>query len=106
LIAADAVHGLILQAVLEAKMPRTNSGLKDPKMYEKLVAAGAPTEKAARISNAAARDGRSVMGAKGGESGSYQNWTVHDLRTRAKEIGLHHYSSLRKDELINELRHG
>jgi hypothetical protein len=82
---------------------RMNS-IKDPELYEKLVDEGNSTQKAARISNAAARDGRSAVGRRGGESGDYDDWTVPDLRARAKQIGLTGYSRLRKSELIDRLR--
>lgn len=49
------------------------SRLKDPELYEKLREEGNSKEKAARISNAAARDGRSKVGERGGESGSYED---------------------------------
>lgn len=83
---------------------RRNSSLKDPELYEELRGDGASKEKAARISNAAARDGRSAVGRRGGEHGDYEDWTVDELRTRAKEIGLTGYSRLRKADLISALR--
>jgi len=84
--------------------PGRQPELKDPALYEKLRTEGNSKEKSARISNAAARSGRSTVGRKGGESGSYDDWTVADLRKRAKELGLTGYSSKKKSELINELR--
>ncbi|NYF18278.1 hypothetical protein HDC37_003134 [Microbacterium sp. AK009] len=83
---------------------RGSSSLKDPDLYEELRKDGASKEKAARISNAAARDGRKTVGRRGGESGSYEDWTVADLRGRAKELGLSGYSSKKKAELIAMLR--
>ncbi|MEV8254185.1 Rho termination factor N-terminal domain-containing protein [Rhodoglobus sp. NPDC076762] len=83
---------------------RKNSSLKDPELYEELREDGASKEKAARISNAAANQGRSEFGRRGGESGSYDDWTVKELRQRAKELDLHGYSSLTKSELIDKLR--
>jgi hypothetical protein len=83
---------------------RQNPSLKDPELYEKLRDDGASKGKAARISNAAAKQGRSTIGEKGGEAGSYEDWTVAHLRERAKEIGLTGSSGKRKSELIAMLR--
>jgi hypothetical protein len=83
---------------------RDNPSIKDPELFEKLVDEGASTQKAARISNAAAARGRSAVGRAGGESGSYDDWTVAELRGRAKEIGLTGYSRLTKPRLIAALR--
>lgn len=83
---------------------RRNSSLKDPELYEELRDEGASKEKAARISNAAAAQGRSAIGRKGGRSGDYEDWTVEDLKKRAKELGLTGYSGKRKSELISALR--
>jgi hypothetical protein len=86
-------------------MPRgKNSRLKDPELYEELREDGASKQKAARISNAAAAQGRSAIGRKGGKSGDYEDWTVPELKSKAKEIGLTGYSKKRKPELIDALR--
>jgi hypothetical protein len=78
--------------------------IKDPELYEELLEDGASKQKAARISNAAARDGRSAVGRKGGKAGDYEDWTVPQLRERAKQLGLTGYSAKRKSELISALR--
>ncbi|MFB4350855.1 Rho termination factor N-terminal domain-containing protein [Microbacterium sp. CR_7] len=83
---------------------RRNNSLKDPELYEELRDDGASKEKAARISNAAAKEGRSTVGRRGGSHGDYEDWTVDELRKRAKEIGLTGYSGKRKAELISALR--
>jgi hypothetical protein len=80
------------------------ASLKDPELYEKLRDDGASKQKAARISNAAAKKGRSAIGRKGGKSGDYEEWTVSDLRAKAKEIGLTGYSGKKKADLISALR--
>lgn len=83
---------------------RGSNSLKDPELYEELRDEGNSKEKSARISNAAARDGRSSVGKRGGESGDYEDWTVDELRGRAKELGITGYSGKRKAELISMLR--
>jgi len=83
---------------------KKNPSLKDEELYEKLREDGASKQKAARISNAAAKEGRSTIGKRGGKAGDYDDWTVSELRSRAKELGLKGYSSQRKAELIEALR--
>jgi len=78
--------------------------LKDPELYDRLREEGNSEEKAARISNAAAREGRSAIGHRGGSAEDYEDRTVDELRDRARELGLHGYSKLRKSELIEKLR--
>lgn len=81
-----------------------NASIKNEKMYRDLRKEGSSKEKAARISNAAAARGVSSVGRKGGKSASYEDWTVPELKERAKELGLSGYSSLTKGKLIAKLR--
>jgi hypothetical protein len=81
-----------------------NPSIKNEKLYRDLRKEGDSKEKAALISNAAAARGSSAIGRKGGEAGSYDDWTVSQLKRRAKELGLSGYSSLTKDKLITKLR--
>ncbi|MDN5754327.1 MAG: Rho termination factor N-terminal domain-containing protein [Micrococcaceae bacterium] len=85
-------------------MAEDTSPIKDEQMYQALRDEGNSKQKSARIANAAARDSRSEVGERGGESGSYDDWTVEELTQRAREIGLTGYSDLTKDELIKALR--
>jgi hypothetical protein len=78
--------------------------VKDSKVYEEIREHGGSKEKAARIANAAAARGRSSVGSKGGQSGSYDDWTVADLRKRAKDLGLSGYSGKKKSQLVSMLR--
>lgn len=80
------------------------SQLKDPELYEALRTDGASKEKAARISNAAAKKGRSAIGSAGGHAVDYEDRTVPELKKRAKELGLSGYSRKRKSELIELIR--
>lgn len=78
--------------------------VKDPELYEKLRDEGSSKEKAARIANAAAREGRSAVGRRGGQHGDYEDWTVKDLRQKAADLDISGRSSMSKKELISALR--
>jgi hypothetical protein len=78
--------------------------VKDSEVYEKVRDEGGSKEKAARIANASAARGRTPVGKKGGQSGSYDDWTVDDLRQRAKDLGLSGYSGKNKSQLVSMLR--
>jgi hypothetical protein len=80
--------------------------VKDPEVYEAIRDQGGSKEKAARIANAGAQKSRSrsSVGRKGGKAGSYDDWTVSDLRKRAKELGLSGYSDKKKSKLIEMIR--
>jgi Rho termination factor, N-terminal domain len=81
-----------------------SSSIKDERLYQDLRKQGDSKEKAARISNAAAARGRSSVGKSGGKSGSYEDWTVPELKKRAKQLGISGYSNLTKAKLITKLR--
>jgi hypothetical protein len=81
-----------------------NPSIKNEKLYQDLRKQGDSEEKAARISNAAAAQGTSSVARKGGKSGSYADWTVPELKKRAKELGISGYSGLTKDKLVAKLR--
>jgi hypothetical protein len=81
-----------------------NSSIKNEKLYQDLRKKGDSKEKAARISNAAAGQGKSKVSRRGGKSGSYEDWTVPQLKKRAKELGMSGYSSLTKGKLISKIR--
>lgn len=87
-------------------MPRGTPSLKDPELYDRLREEGASQEKAARISNAAAKEGRSKIGQRGGAAEDYEDRSVPQLKKRAKELGINGYSKLRKAQLIDALRDG
>jgi hypothetical protein len=83
-------------------MPRAQ--IKDEELYQSLRDDGASKEKAARIANQAASEGRSTVGRRGGSAGSYEDWSRDDLYDRAREIGIEGRSSMSKSELIDALR--
>jgi hypothetical protein len=88
-------------------MPRDKSpgsSIKDPDQYEALRDEGMSKEKAARISNASAAEGRSEVGKRGGEAEDYEDRTKDELLDRAREIGIDGRSKMSKSELIDALR--
>ena len=80
------------------------ASIGDDELYEKVRAQGASKGKAARIANAAANTSRREVGKRGGESGSYDDWTVAQLRKRAAELDVSGRSTMRKAQLIRTLR--
>ena len=78
--------------------------VKDDEVYEALREEGASKEKAARIANAAAAEGRSSVGRRGATSEDFEDRTVDELRRRARELGVEGYSSMTKADLIDALR--
>lgn len=80
------------------------ASVKDGELYQELRDDGASKEKAARIANAAANSSRSDVGEKGGEAGSYEDWTVDELHQRASELEIEGRSTMNKADLIEALR--
>jgi hypothetical protein len=78
--------------------------VKDKKLYEKLRDEGDSKQMSARIANAAANSSRSAVGRRGGKSPSYDDWTVTDLRKRARELDISGRSSMSKQQLVKALR--
>jgi hypothetical protein len=78
--------------------------VKDAETYEALRREGNSKEKSARIANASARDGAKTVGRRGGEAGSFEDWTVEHLRKRAAELDVAGRSSMNKADLVKALR--
>jgi hypothetical protein len=78
--------------------------VKNDRQYEAIREQGASKEKAARIANASASEGKSEVGRRGGKSGSYEDWSKEDLYEKAQEVGIEGRSDMDKDELISALR--
>lgn len=81
-----------------------NASIKDEKTYRKVREDGASKEKAARIANASAGQGRRTVSRRGGRSGSYDDMTKDELYDRATKVGISGRSSMSKKDLISALR--
>lgn len=80
------------------------SSVKDSEQYEALRDEGMSKEKAARISNASASEGRSKVASRGGRGGDYEDRTKEELLDRARDVGIEGRSKMNKAELIDALR--
>jgi hypothetical protein len=87
-------------------VPQRSPGpsVKDPEQYEALREQGASKEKAARIANASANEGRSKVGRRGGKAEDYEDRTKSELLQRAREVGIDGRSKMDKGQLIDALR--
>ncbi len=83
---------------------RPGPSVKDPEQYESLRDEGMSKEKAARIANASANEGRGKVGERGGEAEPYEDRTKDELMDRAREVGIDGRSKMNKSELIDALR--
>ena len=80
------------------------SSIKDPEQYEALRDEGMSKEKAARISNASANEGRSTVGRRGGRGGDYEDRSRDELLVEARKVGIDGRSRMSKGQLISALR--
>jgi hypothetical protein len=87
-------------------MPGRKHGpsVKDPEQYEALRDEGMSKEKAARISNASANEGRRRVARRGARSTDYDDRTKDELLDTARRIGIKGRSKMTKGELISALR--
>lgn len=81
-----------------------NPSIKDEKVYDEVRKSGASKEKAARVANAAADEGRSTVSRRGGRSSSYEDMSKDELYQRAKKVGIAGRSSMSKKQLVKALR--
>ena len=81
-----------------------NASIKDEKVYKEVRKSGASKEKAARIANAAAAQGRSKVAKRGGKAGDYEDQTKEQLLQQARKVGIEGRSKMTKPQLIKALR--
>lgn len=78
--------------------------VKGPEQYEALRDDGMNKEKAARIANTSANEGRSEVGKRGGKAEPYEDRTKDELKDRARDIGIDGRSKMNRSELVDALR--
>lgn len=83
---------------------RHGPSIKDPEQYEALRDDGMSKQKAARISNASANEGRAKVARRGGRGGDYEDRTKDDLLAKARDVGIEGRSKMSKSQLIDALR--
>lgn len=83
---------------------RHGPSIKDPEQYEALRDDGMSKEKAARISNTSANEGRAKVARRGGRGGDYEDRTKDDLLAKARDVGIEGRSKMSKSQLIDALR--
>jgi hypothetical protein len=81
-----------------------NSSIKDEKTYRKLRQKGDSKEKAARIANASAGQGKGRVSSRGGKGGSYEDRTKDELLQQARKVGIEGRSKMSKSQLVSALR--
>ncbi len=80
------------------------SSIKDDKTYKKARESGASKEKAARVANAAAAEGRKKVAKKGGKASKFDDMKKDELLDRAKKVGIKGRSKMSKKDLADALR--
>jgi hypothetical protein len=90
--------------VHDEEVGMAKSSIKDDKTYKKVRESGASKEKAARVANAAAGQGRKKVAKKGGKASKYDDMKKDELLGRAKEVGIKGRSKMSKKDLVKALR--
>ena len=80
------------------------ASIGDDEVYEKVRDQGASKEKAARIANAGAAQGKKTVASRGGRKGDYEDRSKDDLMKQARKVGIEGRSKMSKGELISALR--
>ena len=81
-----------------------NPSIKDEKTYQKVREQGASKQKAARIANASAKEGRRTVAKRGGRSSTYEEMSRAELYQRARKVGITGRSNMNKADLAKALR--
>ncbi|MWB96314.1 Rho termination factor [Flavobacterium sp. GA093] len=73
--------------------------IKNEEQYRALLEKGYSKQKSARIANTP------DAGVKGGKAKPYEQWTKKELSVQARNVGIAGRSKMKKNEIIEALRH-
>jgi hypothetical protein len=83
---------------------KAGTGVKNKSLYKRLRNLGVSAKESARVSNMNVKTPSKKTSQRSGSAKSYADWTVTELRRRAKKVGITGRSTMNKKQLVKALR--